>query len=134
MPLGFHTDRRRGGARDERLQRVARQRGWSELELAERERAQMPLTEKAARADHVLQNTGSFEQLDHQVADLDTAAALGALAMALVELRVDGRPRRFAVPWRSMPWRERGTGGSVGLEELAGFEIQPGRLYLEPWL
>ena len=68
----------------------------------------------------------------HQAADLDAAASLGALAMALIELRVAGRVRRFAAPWPP-PWRMRGEGGSVGLEELAPFEIREGECYLERW-
>ncbi|HTU92051.1 MAG TPA: dephospho-CoA kinase, partial [Gemmataceae bacterium] len=40
-----------------RLERVARQRGWSEKEVEAREQAQLPLTEKAVRADHVLDNS-----------------------------------------------------------------------------
>jgi dephospho-CoA kinase len=53
-----------------RLERVARQRGWSEKEVAEREEAQLPLTEKAVRADHVLDNSASLEHLNCQVIDL----------------------------------------------------------------
>jgi dephospho-CoA kinase len=53
-----------------RLRRVAAQRGWSPEELAARERAQLPLTEKARRADHVLTNTDTLEHLQRQVEDL----------------------------------------------------------------
>lgn len=53
-----------------RLERVAVQRGWSEKEVAEREEAQLPLTEKAVRADHVLDNSASLEHLNRQVNDL----------------------------------------------------------------
>ncbi len=53
-----------------RLQRVARQRGWTEKEVAAREQAQLPLTEKVRRADHVLDNSASLEHLDRQVDDL----------------------------------------------------------------
>jgi dephospho-CoA kinase len=53
-----------------RLERVARQRGWSEREVEARERAQLPLTEKAVRADHVLDNSASLEHLNRQVDDL----------------------------------------------------------------
>jgi dephospho-CoA kinase len=53
-----------------RLQRVARQRGWTEKEVAAREQAQLPLTEKVVRADHVLDNSASLEHLDRQVDDL----------------------------------------------------------------
>lgn len=53
-----------------RLQRVARQRGWSETEVDARERAQLPLTEKVVRADHKLDNSASLEHLNRQVNDL----------------------------------------------------------------
>lgn len=53
-----------------RLARVARQRGWSEKEVEQREEAQLPLTEKAVRADHVLDNSASLEHLNRQVNDL----------------------------------------------------------------
>lgn len=56
--------------RDVRLARVAQQRGWSEKEVAARERAQLPLTEKAVRADHVFDNSASLEHLNRQVNDL----------------------------------------------------------------
>lgn len=49
-----------------RLQRV-RERGWSEEELARREAAQLPLDEKRARADVVLENDGGWAELDAAV-------------------------------------------------------------------
>jgi dephospho-CoA kinase len=56
--------------REVRRERVARQRGWSETEVEAREQAQLPLTEKAVRADHVLNNSASLEHLNRQVNDL----------------------------------------------------------------
>jgi dephospho-CoA kinase len=53
-----------------RLERVTRQRGWSEKEVNAREKAQLPLTEKAVRADHVFDNSASLEHLNRQVNDL----------------------------------------------------------------
>jgi dephospho-CoA kinase len=53
-----------------RLQRLAAQRGWTEKEVAARERAQMPLSEKISRADVVLDNSGPPEETAAQVADL----------------------------------------------------------------
>jgi dephospho-CoA kinase len=50
-----------------RLERLAARRGWSESELEARERAQMPLTEKAARADFQIDNSGPPEALGPQV-------------------------------------------------------------------
>jgi dephospho-CoA kinase len=56
--------------RDVRLERLARQRGWTAKEVDAREQAQLPLTEKAVRADHVLENSASLEHLNRQVNDL----------------------------------------------------------------
>jgi dephospho-CoA kinase len=56
--------------KDERVRRVADQRGWSAQQLETREKAQLPLTAKAARADHALDNSGSLDDLGRQVDDL----------------------------------------------------------------
>jgi dephospho-CoA kinase len=56
--------------REVRLRRLAGQRGWTAEEAAARERAQLPLTEKAARADHVLDNATTLDNLQRQVDDL----------------------------------------------------------------
>jgi dephospho-CoA kinase len=56
--------------RDVRLQRVREQRGWTTQELEARERAQLGLTEKAARADHTLNNSAGLTHLSRQVDDL----------------------------------------------------------------
>jgi dephospho-CoA kinase len=50
-----------------RRRRVARGRGWTPEEARARESAQLPLTEKRARADHVLDNSAAPEHLDRQV-------------------------------------------------------------------
>lgn len=50
-----------------RLERLARQRGWTEKEVEAREQAQMPLDEKRRRADAVIDNSGSPEALARQV-------------------------------------------------------------------
>jgi dephospho-CoA kinase len=55
---------------EERLRRVAGQRGWTAKDLEARERAQLPLTAKAARADHILDNSGSLDGLGRQVDEL----------------------------------------------------------------
>src|SRR5205085_8224108 len=56
--------------REARLRRVAEQRGWTAGEMEARESAQLPLTAKAAHADHTLDNSASLEQLERQVDDL----------------------------------------------------------------
>jgi dephospho-CoA kinase len=50
-----------------RLARLADQRGWSAKEVAARENAQLPLTEKVTRADDVVDNTGPPEPLERQI-------------------------------------------------------------------
>jgi dephospho-CoA kinase len=50
-----------------RLERVAEQRGWSASEVQARELAQLPLAEKAARADVAVDNSGAPEQLERQL-------------------------------------------------------------------
>jgi dephospho-CoA kinase len=56
--------------RDVRLRRLAEQRGWSAKEVETRERAQSTLTEKASRAGHAVDNSGSPEFMTRHVADL----------------------------------------------------------------
>lgn len=53
-----------------RLARVRGRSGWSEDELRARERAQMPLTDKRARANHVMENASTREHLDRQAEGL----------------------------------------------------------------
>jgi dephospho-CoA kinase len=56
--------------REARLARVAARRGWSAEELEGREAAQLTLTEKRSRADHVIDNSSSLDRLGQQVEDL----------------------------------------------------------------
>lgn len=56
--------------RPQRLQRLRQQRGWSEEEVSARERAQLATTEKAARADFSVDNSGPPEQTARQVDEL----------------------------------------------------------------
>jgi dephospho-CoA kinase len=56
--------------REVRLQRLAGQRGWTADEVAAREQAQLPLTAKASRADHAIDNSASLAHLGRQVDDL----------------------------------------------------------------
>lgn len=57
---------------EERLRRVGQQRGWTAQELTTREEAQLPLTEKQSRADHVITNSSSLDDLERQVDSLLT--------------------------------------------------------------
>jgi len=54
----------------ERLRRLAQERGWDAEELRRRERWQLALTEKRARADFIVDNEGPAERLCPQVADI----------------------------------------------------------------
>jgi dephospho-CoA kinase len=56
--------------RELRRKRVAEQRGWTEEEAEARELAQLPLTEKASRADHALDNSATLAHLSRQVDEL----------------------------------------------------------------
>ena len=56
--------------REQRLQRLAGQRGWNAQEVDKREKSQWPLTEKLKRADWTLDNSGTTEKLGHQVQEL----------------------------------------------------------------
>jgi dephospho-CoA kinase len=47
-----------------RFERAARTRGWTQEEFESIEAAQLPGTEKRARADHVIENVGSREELE----------------------------------------------------------------------
>jgi dephospho-CoA kinase len=49
--------------RSVRLQRLAAARQWTPAELIRRESAQIPLDEKRAKADYVVENSSSFEVL-----------------------------------------------------------------------
>lgn len=56
--------------RDQRLARLAAQRGWSEAVLAARERAQWPADAKRRRADAVLSNASGLGQLEEAIQHL----------------------------------------------------------------
>jgi len=51
-----------------RLERLRSQRGWTEIEIAQREQAQWPLEQKKALADHVIDNSGSESLMERRVA------------------------------------------------------------------
>jgi dephospho-CoA kinase len=56
--------------RQQRLTRLAQQRSWTEQEVESRSRAQMALSEKAARADAVIDNSGPPAALAAQIAQI----------------------------------------------------------------
>jgi dephospho-CoA kinase len=53
-----------------RLRRLAETRGWTPQEVRARESAQLPLTEKRVRADDVVDNSASLDELERQVGAL----------------------------------------------------------------
>lgn len=57
-------------AAEQRRARVALTRGWAAQDWEDRERAQLPLTQKHTRADHVVDNSSTLERLEQQVDDL----------------------------------------------------------------
>lgn len=49
--------------REQRLARAKETRGWDEAELAKREKAQIPVEVKRGKADHLIVNDASLEEL-----------------------------------------------------------------------
>ncbi len=54
-------------SREDRLARLAGQRGWDEIALTAREKAQWALVEKRGRADAVISNNGAIEAIGPEV-------------------------------------------------------------------
>jgi dephospho-CoA kinase len=61
---------------------VAAQRGWSAAEAAARERAQLSLTEKAARANVAVDNSATLNELEPQLDRLLTVAGVRGMRHA----------------------------------------------------
>lgn len=55
---------------EKRVKRVMERSGLSEAEAIARDKAQMPLEEKVKRADYVLENGSSLENLDQEIENL----------------------------------------------------------------
>lgn len=62
-----------------RVERVRRSRGWSEEELDRREKLQIPLDSKRARADHTVVNNSTVETLRSELERI-LATVIGTLA------------------------------------------------------
>jgi len=78
-----------------------------------------------------MESTLAYSELKpKQVADLNENHALGAVALLLVELHTPQR-QRFAVPWKSVPWKKVGRGTSVHANDLQAWRVPEGALYLE---
>ncbi len=61
--------------REERLRR-AETRGWSPEEFSRREAAQLPIEQKRRRASHVIDNSGSLDELERDIDRLWTTLAV----------------------------------------------------------
>jgi dephospho-CoA kinase len=53
-----------------RVERLAEGRGWTEKEVRNRERAQLPSNEKRIRADAILDNSGTLGELQQRVEEI----------------------------------------------------------------
>ncbi len=53
--------------RDRRVARLTGSRGWNEAELTKREKSQLSLDDKRARADYFVINNGDLDELSEQV-------------------------------------------------------------------
>ncbi len=95
-----------GAPRGIRLARLAESRGWGEGELLRRERFLLPEAERARRADFLLDNGGTPEELTRRIGEL------GSLLLAcsdLLEVRT----------WCTDPTEAERIGEAVVGEELA---------------
>lgn len=66
---------------------------------------------------------------EHQQRDLARVAALGGVALLVVELRE--HQLVAAVPWRDVPWKVARTAEAVGAAELGPWRVDASRCYLE---
>jgi dephospho-CoA kinase len=63
-----------------RRQRVAQAKGWTPMELAERENLQLPLDKKREMSDHVIVNTADTQFIRGQVRDVLSRILAGSTA------------------------------------------------------
>jgi dephospho-CoA kinase len=75
-----------------RLRRLEEQRGWTAKEVQEREKVQMSLTDKMSRADYVVDNSGTPEQVAQQVDDLLKQWGIDKMMIGNGELADGNRP------------------------------------------
>ena len=64
--------------RERRLARVSGQRNWTDRELLAREKAQIPLDNKAARCQYIVDNSSSVSRLSEQVRRIFTEVTTAA--------------------------------------------------------
>jgi dephospho-CoA kinase len=107
-----------------RLERLVRDRGLRETDAMAMIAAQMPAELKRARADHVIDNVGSLDDLAARVdavwADVESLADGSALG------RADGRPAGLADVRADAPGAgRRAAGASDGRSALAADDLRP---------
>lgn len=74
---------------------------------------------------------GFNEIPEKQVEHLEAVASAGGVSLLALEFRYElpptgfaiPAPRRFAVPWRKVPWRVAVSARAVYADELAGYEL-----------
>lgn len=81
---------------------------------------------KSTKAARLMRSAVQPKQAQH----LDAVSGVGGLAVLLVEFRHGSMPRRFACPWRHVPWAKVRSADSVGAVDLVEWEIQAGECYL----
>lgn len=90
----------------------------------------------AAEAKSVKDSRLPYSMIDKKQADhLDAVANASGLALLLAEFRLEDQilPRRYAVPWKEVPWEILRTARSVSWEALEKWHISPDptQCYLE---
>jgi dephospho-CoA kinase len=75
-----------------RLRRLEEQRGWGAKEVHAREKVQMSLTDKMSRADYVVDNSGTPEQVAQQADDLLKQWGIDKMMIGNGELADGNRP------------------------------------------
>jgi dephospho-CoA kinase len=63
--------------REQRLARIRETRGWDQAELDRREAAQLPLEEKRARSQYIIENRAQPQNLDGQVEEILASIEIG---------------------------------------------------------
>ena len=84
---------------------------------------------KATEKERLVRSAIEPQQFDH----LEACVKHGGLGILLGQFTIDGLPWRYAAPW-PVPWRERGQGASIGVEELQEWQVKSGENYLRRFI
>lgn len=76
---------------------------------------------KSTGEDRIYRSVISSSQQKH----LNTVHEAGALALLLVEFRVDGLPRRYCIPWAKVPWATVRSAESLSEKDLFSTNFLP---------